>query len=95
MLANPLPPPVMVTTAQFIYISRLPILLNHVQAKSAAPEGAEGGMAKLKGVFSAGQEPGRGLLVRQSGTGDGKGGMGVGGGTDPGFDYAEGPPPVV
>jgi hypothetical protein len=40
-------PPSMVTCAQFIYISRLPILLNHVQASKAWPEGASEGTVKL------------------------------------------------
>lgn len=39
--------PVMVTGAQFMYISRLPILLNHVQAMVALPAGTESGMVKL------------------------------------------------
>lgn len=41
-------PPAMVTDAQFIYISRLPILLNHVQPKIAAPFLASEGMVKSK-----------------------------------------------
>lgn len=39
--------PPMVTWAQFMYISRLPILLNHVQASRAWPEGASLGTVKV------------------------------------------------
>lgn len=39
-------PPLMVTTAQFMYISRLPTLLNQDQAKTASPEGVSAGMTK-------------------------------------------------
>jgi len=39
--------PVMVTGAQFMYISRLPTLLNHVHAMVALPAGTESGMVKL------------------------------------------------
>lgn len=37
---------VMVTGAQFMYISRLPTLLNQVQASVALPAGTESGMVK-------------------------------------------------
>jgi hypothetical protein len=40
-------PPAMVTWAQFMYISRLPILLNQVQASKASPEGASEGIVKV------------------------------------------------
>lgn len=40
-------PPSMVTCAQFMYISRLPILLNQVHASKACPEGASEGIVKL------------------------------------------------
>ena len=39
--------PVIVTGAQFMYISRFPILLNQVQARVAVPVGSEDGMVKL------------------------------------------------
>ena len=39
--------PVMVIGAQFMYISRLPILLNQVHAKTAVPVGSEVGIVKL------------------------------------------------
>lgn len=38
--------PWIVTCAQFMYISRLPILLNHVQANRASPLGASEGILK-------------------------------------------------
>jgi hypothetical protein len=41
-----LDPPPMVTAAQFMYISRLPIWLNQVQAKMASPEGVSAGTLK-------------------------------------------------
>jgi hypothetical protein len=37
----------MVIGAQFMYISRLPILLNHVQARVADPVGRADGMVKV------------------------------------------------
>jgi hypothetical protein len=40
--------PVMVTDAQFMYISLLPTLLNHVHANMAAPVVASEGTWKLK-----------------------------------------------
>lgn len=40
-------PPVRVMGAQFMYISRLPILLNQVQASVAEPVGRDVGMVKL------------------------------------------------
>jgi len=40
------PLPVMVTAAQFMYISRLPVLLNHVQEKMASPDFASVGTVK-------------------------------------------------
>lgn len=40
--------PVIVIDAQFMYISRLPTLLNQVHAKRAAPAGASEGTANLK-----------------------------------------------
>lgn len=40
-------PPVMVMGAQFMYISRLPTLLNHVQARVAEPVGRLLGTGKL------------------------------------------------
>lgn len=40
-------PAVMVTLAQFMYISRFPILLNHVQAKTAAPAGVSEGTVNV------------------------------------------------
>jgi len=43
-----LAPPVIVMGAQFIYISRLPILLNHVHASVDSPLGTSLGMLKLK-----------------------------------------------
>lgn len=44
---RPLPPlPEMVTTAQFMYISRLPISLNQLQAKMASPALASAGTVK-------------------------------------------------
>lgn len=38
--------PEMLTVAQFMYISRLPTLLNQVQAKRASPEGVSLGILK-------------------------------------------------
>lgn len=40
--------PVILTAAQFMYISRLPVLLNHVQAKIASPAGVSLGTVKSK-----------------------------------------------
>ena len=40
-------PAVMVTLAQFMYISRFPILLNQVQAKTALPAGVSAGTVNL------------------------------------------------
>lgn len=40
-------PAVMVTLAQFMYISRLPIWLNQVQAKTALPAGVSAGTVNL------------------------------------------------
>jgi len=51
VLAMPLrrlAPPPMVTLAQFMYISRLPMWLNQVQARRAAPDLASEGMVKSK-----------------------------------------------
>lgn len=45
VLSVPEPTPI-VTLAQFMYISRLPILLNHVQAKRAGPVGVSLGTLK-------------------------------------------------
>jgi hypothetical protein len=39
--------PVMVTGAQFMYISRFPILLNQVHARVAVPVGSDVGIVKL------------------------------------------------
>ena len=39
--------PVIVTGAQFMYISRFPILLNQVQARVAVPVGRVVGIVKL------------------------------------------------
>ena len=41
-----LDPPAIVTEAQFMYISRLPMLLNQVQAKTAGPAGVSEGTVK-------------------------------------------------
>jgi hypothetical protein len=49
-------PPSITTWAQFIYISRFPMRLNHDQAKSAGPEGAEAGTVKAYSDFK-GQPP--------------------------------------
>jgi hypothetical protein len=43
-----LPDPLTITDAQFMYISRLPMLLNQVHAKRAAPAGASEGTVKGK-----------------------------------------------
>jgi hypothetical protein len=48
--------PVMVTDAQFIYISLLPTLLNHVHANMAAPVFASEGITKSK-LGERGQPP--------------------------------------
>lgn len=45
VVSVPEPTPI-VTLAQFMYISRLPILLNHVHAKRAAPVGVSLGTLK-------------------------------------------------
>lgn len=51
-------PPVRVTAAQFMYISRLPIWLNQVQASTASPAGASAGMVKSRfDVPEVGQLP--------------------------------------
>jgi hypothetical protein len=49
-------PALMVTLAQFMYISRLPTLLNQVQAKTAGPAGVSAGTAKDQSATS-GQLP--------------------------------------
>lgn len=41
------PEPVILIGAQFMYISRLPTLLNHVQANTASPAGRAFGILKL------------------------------------------------
>ena len=41
-------PPVTVMAAQFMYISRLPTLLNQVQAKSISPEGVSSGKVNFQ-----------------------------------------------
>ncbi len=57
-----LPPPSITTWAQFIYISRFPIRLNHDQAKSAGPEGAAAGTVKAYSDFR-GQPPTMDLIT--------------------------------
>lgn len=54
----------MVTWAQFMYISRLPILLNHVHVKRAFPEGASLGIWKLY-FFWIGQSPSMERMTRK------------------------------
>jgi hypothetical protein len=57
-------PSLMVTWAQFMYISRLPILLNHVHVKRAFPEGASLGIWKLY-FFWIGQSPSMERMTRK------------------------------
>jgi hypothetical protein len=57
-------PSLMVTWAQFMYISRLPILLNHVHVKRAFPEGASLGIWKLYS-FWIGQSPSMERMTRK------------------------------
>lgn len=54
----------MVTCAQFMYISRLPILLNQVHASRASPLGASEGILKLY-FFGRGQPPMMDLITFQ------------------------------